>query len=344
METAGNCIDPTSGPLVTFSLKIVQKLLKTVRARYHVIARRQLSKVLSVLLAAATCTLLSVGLSSTSCVLGQCFGLLGGIRAADIMMVGSCRIGSSSSNTSHHDFLLNPANFFLTSAPSGVMMLQATCGSHCNSNDSSRRSSHNCSAGSWDCIQPQSDFKSAPSRSEHQQGASTGDSVADGPHEKAAGSVADGAAVAAGEGGEAGAPAAGAGGGAEVAVADPSASDDVDLHELYQSLSGIAWWMMKTNKEYFPTLTPLSTPTKDSSMARGGAAAAGGGLDAVQLATASMQSACRATSAPGMQLKGRKFLMLAQTWEQLSQTRLHLIEAMALAKMLNRTLVLTQVW
>ena len=72
-------------------------------------------------------------------------------------------------------------------------------------------------------------------------------------------------------------------------------------------------------------------------------ATAGSRLDAVKQVTSSMEYACRATSAQGMQLKGRKFLMLAQTQEQLSQTRLHLIEAMALARMLNCTLVLTQV-
>ena len=54
-------------------------------------------------------------------------------------------------------------------------------------------------------------------------------------------------------------------------------------------------------------------------------------------------SGCRATSAPGMRLRGRRFLMLAQTWEQLSQTRLHVLEAMALAKLTHRTLVLTHV-
>ena len=35
--------------------------------------------------------------------------------------------------------------------------------------------------------------------------------------------------------------------------------------------------------------------------------------------------------------------MLAQTWEQLSQTKLHVLEAMALAKLTRRTLVLTHV-
>ena len=58
---------------------------------------------------------------------------------------------------------------------------------------------------------------------------------------------------------------------------------------------------------------------------------------------ASMMSSCRATSAPGMRLRGGRFLMLAQTWEQLSQTKLHMLEAMALAKLTNRTLVLTRV-
>ena len=61
-----------------------------------------------------------------------------------------------------------------------------------------------------------------------------------------------------GAGGGEGAPTAGAGGGVEVAVAYPFASEDVDLHQLYQSLSHIHWWMSSSNKDHFPALNPLS--------------------------------------------------------------------------------------
>ena len=336
METAGNCSDQVSGLTAWTFLKRLQVLPVTPVSLQHLTATPQRSKLLAALLvgtAVTMCALLSLGLTYNSCAFGQCFGV---ISAADIVTTGSSRIGSSGSDTSNRDFLFNPVAMFQNSAPSGMMMWQARGGCHCECNRSSKRNNY---------------------RSTRRQGASAGNSTTD---DQASGSVADDSAAAAGKaavvakagegagGGDRtreGEPAAGAGGGAEVAVAYPSAGEDVDLHKMYQTLSGIARWMRNNNKDHFPALNPLSpsSPLADSSAASGGATAAGG-LDEVQLVTASTRSACRATSAPGMQLKGRKFLMLAQTWEQLSQTRLHLIEAMALAKMLNRTLVLTQVW
>ena len=329
METAGNCSDQTSGQMGTVQTFFLKRLQAPVLL-YNFTATLRWSKLLAALVIGAAvtmCALLSLGISSNSCAFGRCFE---GISAADIGTAGSSHIGSSGSDISLRDFLLNPANIFQNSAPSNTV-LQTRGGCHC----------------ACDSI-----------RGTHQQGPSTVDSIADGANDKAAGSlVYDAAAGAPGEavvvaragkaaGGGEGAPAAEGGeGGVEVTVADLSASEDVDLHKLYQSLSAIAWWMRNTNKGHFPELMagrPPSPPSQDSSSASGGSTA-GGGLDAVQLVTASIRSACRAASAPGMQLKGRKFLMLAQTWEQLSQTRLHLIEAMALAKMLNRTLVLTQV-
>ena len=248
--------------------------------------------------------LLFLELFATGCVLMWCFE---GLSAAD-GVARSSGIGGSS-DASH--LLLDPAGALQSSALSGVLHI-GDGGCRC-SGSNGRHGGSGDASGSIGCGGSSSGYAMAVAAEGGKGGGERGSAARALPAVTGPG----------------------------VTVADPSASDDVDLHQMYRSLSRVARWMRDNNKD-FPALTPPPPPSQDSSVARGGATT-GGGLDAVQLVTASMRSACRATSAPGMQLKGRKFLMLAQTWEQLSQTRLHLIEAMALAKMLNRTLVLTQV-
>ena len=95
--------------------------------------------------------------------------------------------------------------------------------------------------------------------------------------------------------------------------------------------------------------THVSSPTVTTSSihatAVAAAAAATAAVTPLDFSTAFRcdPSALSRASHPAIDVASGKFLMLALTFEQLSQARLHFLEAMALASLLNRTLVLTTV-